>query len=592
MKQFFSNMLGGKKSNRRRKSRDNQIGYGTLEERHLRAGIFFDNASGDLFIYGDEGNNDASLVENGSNLLATVDNVGPQTYSKSQVKRVVFIGLDGNDNFDNRSTEASLMLGGNGDDLLMGGAGYDHIKGGAGNDEIYGGAGNDRLDGGAGEDDMYGEDGNDLLLGGAGWNLMYGDKGNDLIIGGDDWDDIYGGDGEDVLVGLGGADLIETGAGGVPGSNGVGNADLVIAGAGDDEVIGGKGLNIIYGGSGDDLIKGYIYGENRLHGQSGNDDITGGQDNDYITGSDGNDTISAMGGDDYIIPGTGNDTVSGGTGIDMVVYTGSDYKYSHTTTKVVDNRSITLNDGTDSILLVDQLKFYNRIVKPGETNQASRETLAFSNSDRAFDYGATQNSKKLYAFTAPISGKLRIKLQQSGTSLKSPTIEIRTTSGSLITRQSADGAGNINFTLNVSHGTKYHLDVLGSSGSNGSFQVELYKSATQDTNSGDRESLRFSGSNRAFANGATVNGKKLYSFTSPISGKLRIKLASYSSSWREPTIEIRSKSGSLIKRVKADAITGINFTLNVSSGTEYYLDVLGSGGSNGSFGLEMYPSSF
>ena len=58
---------------------------------------------------------------------------------------------------DGARTEPHLMLatvirGGDGDDLLVGGSGAEHLIGGAGNDVLIGGGGRDLLEGGAGDD--------------------------------------------------------------------------------------------------------------------------------------------------------------------------------------------------------------------------------------------------------------------------------------------------------------------------------------------------------------------------------------------------------------------------------------------------------
>lgn len=88
-----------------------------------------------------------------------------QTYKLSDVTRVVFRGLAGNDRFANETPVACAVYGGGGNDVFQGGAGNDLIDGGGGNDLLLGGAGDDTLVGGAGADRLYGGDGLDTLVG-------------------------------------------------------------------------------------------------------------------------------------------------------------------------------------------------------------------------------------------------------------------------------------------------------------------------------------------------------------------------------------------------------------------------------------------
>src|SRR5262249_31753666 len=150
---------------------------------------------------------------NGQQELRLSNNLGI-----TPVKKVVFQGLGGNDQFTNLTNIASLAYGGAGHDTLFGGRGSDTMDRGRGNELLVGdgnllnGAkdfifgdngnqpradysvldGNDTLGGGYGDDEVDGEGGNDLAYGNAGNDTIHGSLGNDTVYGGAGDDDLFG----------------------------------------------------------------------------------------------------------------------------------------------------------------------------------------------------------------------------------------------------------------------------------------------------------------------------------------------------------------------------------------------------------------
>ena len=231
-----------------------------------------------------------------------------------------------------------FIRAGIGNDTVWAGAGADSIRGGDGNDLLYGytsatvdDGSNDSLDGGAGDDSLYGGNGDDLLIGGTGADLLDGGNGGDTIYG----DDTLGTDT------LGGADLINAGAGNDSVVAGVGN-DTVTGGLGADTIQGGEGSDTVYGDDtlgtdtlggadsidagvgGDSVVAGF--GNDTVTGGLGADTVQGGAGDDRIFGDDtlgtdtlgGADSIDAGIGNDSVVAGAGNDTVTGGLGADTV----------------------------------------------------------------------------------------------------------------------------------------------------------------------------------------------------------------------------------------------------------------------------------
>jgi Ca2+-binding RTX toxin-like protein len=88
------------------------------------------------------------------------------TWNLRDVRRMLFSGLGGNDEFHNTTPAVPcLAMGGEGRDTLTGGGGADSLFGNDGADTLSGGAGDDRLDGGY-------DGATDRLTGGAGADVF------------------------------------------------------------------------------------------------------------------------------------------------------------------------------------------------------------------------------------------------------------------------------------------------------------------------------------------------------------------------------------------------------------------------------------
>jgi len=120
-------------------------------------------------------------------------------------------------------TKASLLIGGEGDDILAGSDGADYLDGGKDDDKIFGdgshtagggAAGGDIISGGAGEDRIFGFKHNDILIGGSKSDILVGGSGDDILLGGPgndhleviengdttDYDIFQGGEGDDIYL--------------------------------------------------------------------------------------------------------------------------------------------------------------------------------------------------------------------------------------------------------------------------------------------------------------------------------------------------------------------------------------------------------
>lgn len=156
----------------------------------------------------------------------------------TRVRKVVFLGLEGNDTFQSNSALDCTARGGPGNDWLIGGRGYDRLEGDLGNDTLQGGVGNDVLDGGEGDDTLDGGEGNDLLDGRGGRDTARGGSGPDTLRGGAGNDRLYGDSGADRLYGDQGDDVLLGGDG----------PDQINGGTGEDGLIGGTGTDTLTGG--------------------------------------------------------------------------------------------------------------------------------------------------------------------------------------------------------------------------------------------------------------------------------------------------------------------------------------------------------
>lgn len=266
-------------SKRTRSSRAaSQLSYHQHEPRHLLAGIEFTAATGQVLIGGTQEADRAVVTQLGDSIRVTQEGFTTRTFAQSEVQSILFVGLGGDDYFENQTAIRSFAYGQNGNDRLIGGSGDDSLVGNGGDDVITGNGGNDYLVAGNGNDQVFGNGGDDRFLGVRGFNQLHGGDGDDTIYGGEDRDVITGGAGENFLAGS----------------------------DGDDEISGGNEFDQIFGGGGNDTIQGFG-GDDRIYGQAGDDFLNGGSGSDILGGNAGDDTFIGAFGDDRILGGDGND---------------------------------------------------------------------------------------------------------------------------------------------------------------------------------------------------------------------------------------------------------------------------------------------
>ncbi len=252
--------------------------YCQLESKLLLAGI--ELLGSEVLIGGTTDNDRAVVSQTGSTITVTQTGFATQTFAASEVDSILFIGLAGDDYFENQTAIPSRAFGQVGNDTLIGGSGNDRLIGNSQNDIIRGNGGDDFLVAGIGDDIVDGGDGADRVLGINGTNTITGGNGDDLLFGGNGIDRIAGNAGDDVMAGNDGNDTL-------------------IGGEGDDSGFGGADDDVLEMGAGADF--GF--------GQSGADTISGGTGNDRLGGGDGDDVLQGDAGSDRMAGNAGNDRV-------------------------------------------------------------------------------------------------------------------------------------------------------------------------------------------------------------------------------------------------------------------------------------------
>lgn len=315
---------------RQRRKLSQQTTYQTMEPRLLLAGIEFIAENSQVLIGGTQQPDSASVRQNGDELIVTQVGFPTRTFQASGVSSILFVGLGGDDFFQNLTSKPSFAYGHAGEDVLIGGSGNDTLVGNSQNDRISGNGGNDTLVAGIGDDRVSGGGGNDRILGVAGTNFLNGNGGDDTIYGGLNRDNITGGAGDDLLAGS----------------------------EGDDEIIANEGTNLIFGGAGNDRVLGGT-GADRVYGQNGNDTIVGGLGDDILFGNGGNDRFTGE---------FGNDRIVGGQGDDRAVFNGliSDFavRFEGDNATVRDLRGFN-SEGLDRLNDINQVVFDNAFRNAG-----------------------------------------------------------------------------------------------------------------------------------------------------------------------------------------------------------------------------------
>jgi Ca2+-binding RTX toxin-like protein len=95
-------------------------------------------------------------------------------------------------------------------------------------------------------------------------------------------------------------------------------SDLLDGGAGDDSLVAVSGNDTLLGGDGNDTLRGGG-GNDSLVGGAGDDALYAGAGADTLRGGDGNDTLVAGGGTDSLVGDAGNDSLVGGSGNDTLL---------------------------------------------------------------------------------------------------------------------------------------------------------------------------------------------------------------------------------------------------------------------------------
>ena len=327
--------LGAATKARPSKSRRHEGGsatYESFEPRRLLANVSFTAATGEVVIGGSAAV-DTARVTQVSNVVTVTHQGEAHTFAASDVNSIVFVGLGGDDFFENTTSIFANALGQAGNDTLIGGSGADRLIGNSGNDIITGNGGDDFILAGNGDDNVDAGAGNDRILGVRGLNNIEAGTGND---------EVFGGLGTDIITAISGTNTL-------------------VGSSGDDVITGGTGNDLIFGGLGEDFLRGAA-GNDRIFAQGDNDTLSGGSGFDIVSGNDGDDVLQGE---------QGNDRIVGGNGTDRVNFSGSLIQYDVTGTL---NTALIIDDLRgpnfgleDTVLTVEQYAFADGIRNASQT---------------------------------------------------------------------------------------------------------------------------------------------------------------------------------------------------------------------------------
>lgn len=255
--------------------------------------------------------------------------------------------------------QRNVIDDGDGNDAVEGAGGNDLFRAGDGRDRIDGGEGIDTVDfsqsddgvivnlttsvgeGGYAQGDVYvdiervtGSVFNDRLTGNDADNLLRGGDGNDILRGGNGRDTLIGGTGndtfsylrrtgQDTITDFTLGDIVElrgffdiatyTDVMGLAMEVG---SDVVITFE-EDHTLTLLGVQLAdLTASSFSIVPPDTSGSNTA--TTGNDILTGDNNDNFIDGLAGNDTIYGLGGDDHLAGGSGNDVLAGGAGADLL----------------------------------------------------------------------------------------------------------------------------------------------------------------------------------------------------------------------------------------------------------------------------------
>ena len=242
------------------------------------------------------------------------------TASNSPLRTIY--GTEGNDYIVAMDDNGVTLAGDAGADSLNGGNGADKLYGGAGEDQLYGNAGNDTLDGGAGNDTLNGGAGNDTYVFdiGSGVDTITDSEGISTLVFGKgldadamtayrtNWNDLtitFAGL-EDKLVLRGYFTSEDNRRFDVKFADGKAYSYSNIA----------NPIRQAHATEYDDWMSAWSENGVILHGDGGNDNLSGAAGDDMFYGGIGNDTLYGYGGNDVLDGGIGNDILRGGDGDD------------------------------------------------------------------------------------------------------------------------------------------------------------------------------------------------------------------------------------------------------------------------------------
>jgi len=145
----------------RSRSRSGQpMTYEACEPRLLLTTIHYTAATGEVLIGGSDAV-DVARVTQVNNTVTVTHQGNTETFAASDVNSIVFVGLGGDDFFENQTAIFANALGQGGNDRLIGGSGADRLIGNGGNDFITGNGGDDFILAGNGDDTVDSGAGND-----------------------------------------------------------------------------------------------------------------------------------------------------------------------------------------------------------------------------------------------------------------------------------------------------------------------------------------------------------------------------------------------------------------------------------------------
>lgn len=243
------------------------------------------------------------------------------TASNSPLRTIY--GTDGEDYMAAMDDRGVTLYGENGADNLNGGSGSDKLYGGNGNDQLYGNGGNDTLDGGEGNDMLYGGAGNDTYIFnvGSGTDTIVDSEGVNTISFGagltEEAMTAYRHNWNDLMITFEGVEdklIIQ----GYFGSESNRNFDVRFADGKRYAYNDAKNpIKQVHATEYGDWMGAWSDNGIALHGDGGNDNLTGGAGSDMLFGDIGDDTLNGNNGDDILDGGEGNDFLYGGSGSDV-----------------------------------------------------------------------------------------------------------------------------------------------------------------------------------------------------------------------------------------------------------------------------------